>query len=212
MNQKVAIVGGGTLSEKWLSEIKKSDVIVGVDRGAFWLLSHGVVPHIAIGDFDSVTQEEFLRIKKHVTDIHQQPPHPKYETDMELAVEYAIRQKPSDIAIYGGVGTRMDHTVVTMHLLDGVEKKGIKGVIVDEYNTIRLIGRGRTILERGKYSYVSLLPYSKKIIVSLKGFKYEINNVTIRQGQTLGISNEFAASEATIDLHSGKTLVIESND
>ena len=55
---KVAVVCGSHelyLDEKALA----GQFIIGVDRGAFHLLKRGISPDLAIGDFDSVTPEEY---------------------------------------------------------------------------------------------------------------------------------------------------------
>ena len=60
----ISIVGGGNLSKKLLPDIATNDYIIGVDRGACWLILNGVIPDIAIGDFDSVTVRQMQIIKK----------------------------------------------------------------------------------------------------------------------------------------------------
>ena len=96
MKKRIAIVGSGTLSEQFLPDIKKSGIVIGVDRGAAWLLDHGITPKVAIGDFDSVTKRELARIKKLIKHVEVYPADKDF-TDMELAVQYALKQKPTDV-------------------------------------------------------------------------------------------------------------------
>jgi thiamine pyrophosphokinase len=216
--KRIAIVANGNPPQGFVGEIKKCDFVIGVDRAAYWLITHGIVPRVAIGDFDSVNRKEFLEIKKKVPTIKHYSAEKDF-TDTELAIQYAVRQKPSEIIIYGGNGTRMDHVLGTIFLLERCIKKGIRVVFRDKTNDITLLGRGRTILQRRVgYRYVSFLAISKIIVITLKNFKYNISHTTIHRGQTLGISNEFVArqdcvrSQATTVIHRGIALAIQSRD
>ncbi len=202
----------GVLFEDFIREIKAHEVIIGVDRAAYWLIQHGVIPSVAIGDFDSVNKEELKVIRKKVPMV-QSFPSEKDFTDTELALRYALRQKPKSIVMYGGSGTRLDHVLGTIHLLERCLRLGIFTVFRDRTNEIVVIGRGRTILKkRAGYRYVSLVPITQSIQVTLSNFKYEIKNTIIRRGQTIGISNEFIGGQGEITLSHGRALVIQSRD
>jgi len=49
------------------------------------LLRKGIVPDVAIGDFDSVSNEELKEIRTRVANVKQYSPD-KNQTDLELAV------------------------------------------------------------------------------------------------------------------------------
>ncbi|MBI4066445.1 thiamine diphosphokinase, partial [Candidatus Gottesmanbacteria bacterium] len=85
----VAIVGAGKLLKQFLPEIIKRDYVIGVDRGAYWLIANNIIPDIAIGDFDSVNPRE-LRVIKQKVKRTEEYPREKDATDMELAVEHTI--------------------------------------------------------------------------------------------------------------------------
>jgi thiamine pyrophosphokinase len=69
MNHKrILIFTGGTLDIWALDEVKDDDILIGADRGALFLIRHGLQPDIALGDFDSVSpseKEEIQLISKH---------------------------------------------------------------------------------------------------------------------------------------------------
>lgn len=207
-SKKVAIVGGGRLSKKFLPKIIKRDYIIGVDRGAYWLIANSVIPNIAIGDFDSVSSKELVEIKKQTKTIKKYPSE-KDATDMELAVDHAISFHPKEVIIYGAIGTRVDHTMGNIYLLERLH--GV-GIIRDRNNEARIISGSTTVKKDALYHYVSLLPITKTIEVTLSGFFYDVARAVIRRGQTLGISNEIRENEATIEIHRGKALIIRSRD
>jgi len=212
MKNRIGIVCNGELYPKIVTEIQKDDLVIGVDRAAYWLIEHGVIPSVAVGDFDSTNRGEFDKIKKFIPTVKKYSPEKDF-TDTELAVRYAIQQKPSSIIIYGGMGTRLDHTLGTLHLLERCQKLGILTVFRDQTNEAVVLGRGRTILKKREGSkYVSIIPITNSIQISLSGFTYEIAKKTITRGQTIGISNEFYGRQATITVHRGLAFVIQSRD
>lgn len=210
-SKKVAIVGGGKLSKKSLPEIIKSDYIIGVDRGACWLIANSVIPDIAIGDFDSVSSKELEEIKKRIKMIKKYPSE-KNATDMELAVEHALSLLPMEVAIYGAIGSRIDHTMGDIYLLERLLEKGIPAVIRDSNNEARVVSSRLVLKKEPRHRFVSVLPITETIEVTLTGFLYDVSRTLIRRGQTLGVSNEIRKKNALIEVHRGKALVIRSRD
>lgn len=184
--------------------VQPGDHIIGVDRAAYWLLTNGVVPHVAIGDFDSTTKKELRLIKKSIRTVKQYPPDKNW-TDMELAMKYANNLHPKETFIFGATGTRLDHMLATLHLLD-------THILIDKNNRVRLIGHGKTVIEKASYRYISILPYTKIISLSLTGFRYNLVRKNLKQGTTLGVSNEIQEKLGVIHIFSGKAWVVESND
>lgn len=202
--KRIFIFGNGKLHKKFLREIQTDDYVIGVDRAAYWLIQQGRTPDIAIGDFDSTTKKELNLIKKSIRSVKQYPGE-KDRTDMELAIEYASGLAPAEVFIFGATGTRLDHMLATLHLLD-------KHILIDNKNRIRIVGRGKTVIEKASYRYISILPYTKSIMLTLTGFRYDLVRKILKHGTTLGVSNELRGTRGVIRLFSGKAWVIESND
>lgn len=207
----ISIVAGGRLFTDFFKAIRTSDYAIGVDRGAYWLISNNIIPDVAIGDFDSVTTSEFQMIKEKANRIDKYSKKKDF-TDMELAVEHAITLRPKELVIYGSIGTRFDHTMGNVFLLERLNKAGIAGVIRDRNNEVRIVSNHITVRKETRYPYISLLPITETIEVTLKGFAYDVSHALIRRGQTLGISNELRQDEGIIEVHEGKALLIQSRD
>ena len=87
-----ALLGGPT--DLWPQDIKAQlleakrnhELIFGVDRGALFLEELGITPDVAIGDFDSLQDNDLARIEKSVTDIRYSNP-VKDLTDSELMLQ-----------------------------------------------------------------------------------------------------------------------------
>lgn len=204
------MAGGRNPDAKLL--IDAADVWIGVDRGIGYLLERNITPDVIFGDFDSVD----AKYQAWIQDFSEKQVYPseKDETDLELALSWAVRQNPSRIQIYGATGKRLDHELANLDLLFYYLSTSIPIMMIDERNEWYLLPEGHYELERDiRFSYISFFPYSFEVNgLTLKGFKYELNHRDIQKGRTLTISNEFLQDSGTISFHSGIVLVIKSTD
>ncbi|MBV6683208.1 thiamine diphosphokinase [Bacillus sp. JRC01] len=186
---------------------------VGVDRGVFTLLEKGMEPHVAFGDFDSVSPREWQLISSCVEEVNRYRPE-KDETDLELALNWAAEQDPEDITIYGATGGRLDHFMGNVQLLLKDDLKGISVRLVDSLNEMYIKRPGEHEVEMNpRYTYISFVPISPIVKgLTLSGFKYPLTNRNIYWGSTLCISNELIQSHGTFSFSDGIIMVIRSND
>lgn len=205
----IAIVAGGNCDLSLYKDILRDAYIIGADRGALYLAESGYQVDIAVGDFDSVSESEMEKIYKASGDIDRLP-EDKDETDLEHALKRALLI-PGTIHILGATGTRLDQTLSAINLLKLCYENNRDAYIYDKNNRIRLI-EGHVVIKKDRYRYVSLIPYGDILVnVSLKGFKYSGEHITLERKTSLGISNEIVADEAEINCR-GYLFVIESED
>lgn len=190
------------------------EIWVGVDRGIGYLLELGLQPQIIFGDFDSIEEKYRLFIASLSQEQKVIYPSEKDETDLELALAWAVNQKPTEIRIYGATGGRLDHELANIDLLYYYLTTPIRVIMVDEYNEWFLLSKGKYQIKKDeRFSYISFLPYSFEVEeLTLKGFKYELENKYVEKGRTLTISNEIPIDAGTISFTSGIVLVIKSTD
>lgn len=210
-----AIVGGGP--EDFLpvlnDYIDEVSVWIGADRGALSLIQQGIVPDIAVGDFDSVTEEELQLIKNKsaIFCIYQQE---KDETDLELAIMEAMKQDPDVVYLYGVTGGRLDHELANLQLLYLLKQKRIEGCIIDKHNEVKLVFPGtHCINKRDKYPYVSFIPFSAEVKgITLTDFYYPLQNASLQWGSTRCISNNIEGEQGVLTFTAGILFVINSKD
>lgn len=210
--KRVLIFAGGNLSPVYLEEIRQDDLVIGADRGALFLVEHGFHPHISVGDFDSITAEEFEKVQSVSGKIITCDPVNKDLTDTELAYVTAMDHQATEIIMMGVTGSRLDHTLANIQIMLRGLQHQVQSAIYDTHNYITLTGSASVIQERG-FPYASLVPLTPEVTgISLKGFMYPLENATLRMGQSLGISNRLVEQEGTIRIESGLLLIIQSRD
>ncbi|MEH7075001.1 thiamine diphosphokinase [Neobacillus drentensis] len=199
-----------------LTEYLNEDAIwVGVDRGVYHLLNRDITPDIAFGDFDSVTSKELEYIEGRVTEFKKFRPE-KDETDMELALNWALKQHPSTIRIFGATGGRLDHLFANVHLLVAQfkEKNEVEICLIDRNNIVFIKEAGSYTIEKiDTKKYISFVPLTQNIRnLTLEGFKFPLKNRHISIGSTLCISNELISDYGTFSFSEGILIVIRSHD
>lgn len=211
---KAVLVGGGPVSE--LPDLKKwaDACFIGIDRGAITLLDYGIRPAAAVGDFDSVTAEQYERLKRVFPDLAKVPSE-KDETDTELALQQVMKLEPHEVVLTGVTGGRADHSMSALHAMYSAQKQfpAVSFCIEDRLNRQRFLSEGIHKLKRGnRYRYISFYPFAGKVTgFSLEGFKYGVSDETIAFGSTRFTSNELPGT-GTVSIRQGVCLMIESTD
>lgn len=198
---RILLVGGATLPEAFVTRIcdEGFDAIYAVDGGARHLTKIGRYPSALLGDFDSLSPEEVEEIRQQGTEIYNFPVEKDW-TDMELALDMALREGATSITLIGGTGERFDHTLANLSLLYRAERAGVEAILRDDSHMIRLIPPGLTLeLERSDGKEFSLFPLNREVQgVRVWGAKYPLEDGVLRFGETLGVHNEISARTAHV--------------
>ncbi|SET32532.1 thiamine diphosphokinase [Paenibacillus sp. NFR01] len=211
-HKRVVIVAGGTMTAELLNLLDEEDYIIGADRGALFLVSHGITPDLSVGDFDSVSPEEYEAIQKGSKEIMSCDPINKDLTDSELALDLALGLQPESILMTGVTGSRLDQTLAAIQMMTRAQQRQVNCTIVDAHNYITLTGSQAVVEDRG-YTYVSLLPLTPEVTgITLEGFQYPLDNATLKLGQSLAVSNRLLGATGTVAIESGLLLILQSKD
>ncbi|MGN0205162.1 MAG: thiamine diphosphokinase [Coprococcus sp.] len=231
---KILIITGGRIDEDFAFSFLEREYfehIIVVDGAlAFWdKVENNIRINInfdhLVGDFDTISPDILEKyLKRGDIEIHRFNPEKDY-TDTDIALKLAIRlgeqkikkngsEEDVEITLLGATGTRADHMLANLQLLEQTRAAGMTGIIVDRNNRIRLIEE-RFILKKAEQfgHYVSLIPVSEELkAVTLKGFKYPLDRYTVHLGESICVSNELEADEGEIVIEEGKAFFIESRD
>jgi len=198
---RAILICNGNINSKYLyAHIKKDDFVIAVDGGANKLTKTIFTPDLIIGDMDSINNEakkKFRKVKK------KEFPIEKNELDLELAIDYCIEKKFEEIIILGAVGSRLDMNLMNVFVLKKIPEK-IKSKII-HLNQETFLLRKEEILEGMKGEKISFTAL-KDTVISLKGFKYDVNKFKLKFGVGIGISNEFKSKKGKISFKNGLIL------
>ncbi len=207
------IIGSGSDLDKdvFVLENLNIEYVICADGGLEKAEKLDLTPNIIIGDLDSVNK---LVLKKYLDmniEIIKYPSE-KNCTDMELAIEHAVEKGFKNIILIGATGSRLDHTIANIMLIEKYYKKGIHIHVIDNNNLIQIVTNSIEIINKKDY-FVSIVPITDSIeVVSLIGFKYPLINVKVKRGSTLCVSNQIINEKGTIILGKGVGLVFISKD
>jgi thiamine pyrophosphokinase len=208
---KATIIAHGVLnnSEMLRRECDSSEVIICADGGAEFAFKNNIIPSYLIGDFDSIDGVILSYYETKDTVIIRYPREKDY-TDTELCINKALELKCDEICILAGVGGRLDHSLGNIGLLHVIKNLGMHGYIAGDDCYIYLCS-DELIIQGEIGDIVSIIPFREDALgVSLYGFKYPLENATIKFGKPIGISNIMLKSIGKIKISSGEVLVIKN--
>lgn len=194
----------------------EGDLYIAADGGFSAMQKMGIKPDIVIGDFDSmengVTPEtDFggIEVIKH--------PVEKDDTDTLLAIKLGFDRGYKSFTLYGCLGgERFDHSIATCQSLAYIVEHGGMAIAYGEPREV-----GKTLLMTMlKNAYLNLPDYCEGHFsvfayggechgVTLKNFKYEVNDVTLTPAFPLGVSNAFVSGkESLVEVRDGTLLIL----
>ncbi len=198
------IIAGGDLPGD--IDIPENAFMICADCGLRHAKRLGIKPDLIVGDFDSYTEElphgievMHLPVEKDVTDTMQ-------------AVLIGEERGCREFHIYGVFGgARIDHSLANIQMLHTMETHGLKGVLHHGCTTVTTQspadGMRKYLRFGGDFSVFSLTDNSGG--VTIRGCKYNVENVTLQNSFPLGVSNCIVDEYAEISIKSGVLLIVQ---
>ncbi|PRT74471.1 thiamine diphosphokinase [Streptococcus anginosus] len=206
---KIALFAGGTIDSFQMD----FDLFIGVDRGSLFLIEQGICPDLAIGDFDSVSEEELALICSQSKEVLQAQPE-KDDTDLELAVKVVFARYPqAQVTIFGAFGGRLDHTLANIFLPSNPEIVPCMQQIrlCNAQNELRYCPQGRhEVKPVAGMNYLAFMPADDGRL-TIEGAKYPLNESNYFFKKVYA-SNEFIDESVFLECQSGYVIVIYSKD
>lgn len=193
------IVSGGQFSKVKIEN--HYDLVIACDKGYQYAKKLGLKVDIVVGDFDSMAEP-----KRKVFVIAV--PKVKDDTDTGLAIKYAVRNGYKDIDIICALGKRIDHEIANLSLLKYIAENGARGQILSQDAIIIVVKDKLVKIKRVKDRYISIFSMSDRSSIEyIRGTKYDVKNITLKNGFPLGVSNEFKDSFAKIKIKKGIVMI-----
>ena len=199
--KRCVILGAAPVENADYITICEGDMVICADGGVRLAKKLGIEPNLVLGDFDSCDRsesEDFCTVSF---------PKRKDDTDLMLAIKYAVESQCDTFEIYGALGARLDHTYAAISALSYLADLKAYARLVDERTTVVLLSSGENKIKNER-KYLSLFPYGcDSISVYLSGTEYD-GEAFLTASYPLGVSNEIISDYATVSIPEGDGRVL----
>jgi len=206
----VVFAGGDPVPGSVRALLPRGALVIAADSGLDVARRLGVAPHLVVGDFDSADPASVAAAAADGTTLERHPV-AKDATDLELALEAALRLGRSPVLVLGGAGwDRLDHLLANVLLVSSPRyaplhlRWWVKGTeVVPVHDHLDIEGRPGDL--------VTLLAVSGPATgVTTSGLRWPLRAETLAPGSTRGVSNEMDASRATVSVVQGVVLTLHA--
>ena len=208
---RIVVFANGKLnhSEVLKGHLRSTDRIFCANGGTIHALALDLEPEIVVGDLDSLSTDAVNALKATGTIIDRHPV-AKDQTDLELTLDRALEQNPTEILLVSALGGRLDQMLANIFLLSRQLYRGIRMTLLDGYQWAALVRAGETLTVPGrKGDTVSLIPLSPAVSnVTFTGVQWPLEKAALEFGSTWSVSNKMTETEAKVSIRSGLLLVV----
>lgn len=192
------------------ARLDAAELLIAADGGGRHCLRLGLAPQLLVGDMDSLSLAEQAELQARGAQIERHPPE-KDQTDLELALQAALRAGARQTLVLAGLGGRWDHSLA--NLLLAAQGQFAELAILFLHADQRLFPiRGAQDLEAQAGERVSLLPLGGDARgVTTHDLAYPLTNETLPLGSSRGVSNLVAGPRPRVELAGGTLLCVLSS-
>lgn len=199
------IIGAGEFTCRELAPAP-GDLIIAADGGYRYLQQLGILPHILLGDFDSLGEPPAL------PDGVELMRHPvrKDDTDTGLALSVGYGRGYREFALYGCGGGRIDHLLANFQSMGRYAAMGAQVRLMDPGYTAYAIANGSlTLPPAQKGTLVSVFCHGQIARgITLQGLSYPLEDAELTCDWPLGVSNAYSSETPVISVKEGVLLVV----
>ncbi len=202
-------LAAGPLLRQTRAEMPQA-LVIAADGGARLARSCGLAVDVVIGDMDSIDAQTLEELEEAGAQLLRHPPD-KDETDLELALKWAMSQGISCLRVFGALGGRLDQTLANVSLLALPQLRDCDVQLLDGSQRAWLLRPGAHDLIGSTGDTVSLLPLHGPVrgIVS-EGLRWELRDEALLPGPARGISNLLTGARASLRFAEGLLLIVHT--
>jgi thiamine pyrophosphokinase len=207
----LVVFGGDAPDHEAVARLDRSMplLVIAADSGAEHAVALGLDIAIAVGDFDSIDADLLIRLEAEGTTIERHPP-TKDATDLELAIDVAIREGATTIVVIGGHGGRVDQSYGNLLVLASPAYAAVSMHGLIGGARISVATPDQSVVFGGDVGeYVTLLPiHGDAHGITTTGLEYALAGASLLSGTTRGVSNVFIGPEASVSVTEGVVIVV----
>ena len=204
-------IGGDTPTHvSWIrQQLDATSLIIAADSGWAHAVSCGYLPHVLIGDMDSIASGDLEQARSRGSDIVTFD-HDKDFTDAELALSHARSRGAARITVISGGGDRFDHLIALIHSLVPIAESGIEIEMLCGDTTIHIMSAHQTLsLTCERSEVISLIPLGGDARdVTTSGLQWNLAHETLSIRASRGVSNRATRTTVEISLGDGALAVM----
>lgn len=185
-------------------------LVVAADGGSRCADLLGLRIDALIGDLDSLDASQADALQASGVPVERRPAG-KDETDLELALIYAVRAGAGRIAVIGALGGRLDMTLANVLLLTHPALHHARIELWHAAQTAWLMRPPGADLNGEAGDTLSLIPLGGPADgVTTHGLQYALHDETLVFGPARGVSNVLTGTSARVDLRTGLLLAVHT--
>ena len=196
----ITIIANGERVNNIRKILKDVDVIIAADGGANICRVESINPDYIAGDLDSITLENI----KHFSESKFVKINDQSYTDLQKAIDHALKLNPKSVKIISAFGKRTDHTLANILIFQNYNDL-IPLEIYDDFGVMKLYLPGNHNIALSIGQEISFFSLSSIEGLSLKGFKYPVNDADY-SNNFIGISNIAMEQNCAINFKMGKLI------
>jgi thiamine pyrophosphokinase len=188
-------------------DVPGAPTVIAADGGLDRAAALGLDADVVIGDLDSVSPEALAAAEAAGARVLRHPA-AKDATDLELALDEAVRLGGRRVLLVASADGRLDHLLGSLLLLGadayaGVELDAILG------DALAHVVRRERALRGAPGELVSLFALGGPATgVATEGLEYRLDGETLEPGSSRGISNTFTGGRARVVVERGTLLAV----
>lgn len=194
----LCVLAGGTSPFQSLADLAQgADAVWAADSGQDVCRANGFLPHVVVGDLDSVSE------RLPGVEYRERPDQDHSDCDKLLAEVRGLGEV--DLVMAGLEGDRFDHVVSS---LSSISRSGLSPRILLQQGFGVLCREGAVHAFGASPGQVFSLLSLDGAVVSTQGAKWEIQDRTVSFDSGFSLSNEFAGDRLEIRVDQGVVLAV----
>lgn len=204
----IIFIGGDAPSADLARPHIDGAMVIAADSGWEHAVAAGAVPHLLVGDMDSIREAHLADARRLGVDIVEHP-RDKDRTDLEIALVAARGAGARTVHVVSGGGDRFDHVLAMVHSIAAHADDADVSAQVGTSRIDILTPRVHLTFGTVPGDTVSLVPLGGHAKgVTTRGLKWELDRDTLRSFESRGVSNVATTDRVRISVRTGVVAVI----
>lgn len=207
--------GGGALgaATPWPVTCPDPSLVIAVDGGFRACRSRGWETHLVVGDFDSLTPRDLAEVESQGIEVVRWPADKDF-SDLDGALDEAVRRGATHITVVGVFGGRLDHQMAVMGSL--ARPRGVPIIALgptadagqpSDGDIVSILHAGDSVSVASRLTF-SVMAIAEQASVSIRGARWPLDGAVLMPLSSVGLSNEALDGGGEVTCGKGAVAVI----